>query len=51
MTAWAGLSDGRDGSGPGRGHLPGHPCELLGIAAAAGRQRGGEGFEASAGSD
>ena len=31
--------------GPGRGHLAGHPCQLLGIGATAGRQRGHEGFE------
>ena len=30
---------------PGCGHLPGHPGQLLGVAAASGLQRGSEGFE------
>ena len=46
-----GLSDGRDGSGSGRCHLPGHPGELLGVAAASGLQLSREGFESLAGSD
>ena len=36
---------------PGRGHLAGHPGELLGVGPAVGRQRGREGFESPAGSD
>ena len=36
---------------PGRGHLAGHPGELLGVGPAAGCQCVHEGFESPAGSD